>query len=82
LELRLGYPLNHHARVFVGYDVLYWTEVARPGEQISHSVNLTQNAVLDPTGVGKLVGPAQPAPFLKHSDFWAQGLNVGIEFRY
>jgi len=32
--------------------------------------------------VAKLVGPAQPAPLFVRSDFWAQGINVGLEFRY
>jgi hypothetical protein len=70
LELKCGYALNQRSRVFVGYDLLYWSQVVRPGNQISHQVNLTQNAVLDPNGLGKLVGPAQPAPLFNRSDFW------------
>jgi hypothetical protein len=56
--------------------------VLRPGNQINHNVNLSQNAVLDPNGVGTLVGPAQPAFLLNRSDFWAQGVSIGLEFRY
>jgi hypothetical protein len=82
LELKVGYAPTPRARLFAGYDFLYWSQVVRPGNQISHSVNLTQNAVLDPSGLGKLVGPAQPAPLFNRSDFWAQGLNVGLEVRY
>jgi hypothetical protein len=61
---------------------MYWNQVVRPGDQMSHSVNLTQNAVLDPNGTGKLVGPAQPAPLFNRTDFWATGLNFGVEFRF
>jgi hypothetical protein len=82
LEVKLGYEINEQTRVFVGYDVMYWDQVVRPGNQINHDVNLTQNAVLDPSGVGKLVGSAQPAPLFKRSDFWAQGISVGLEFRH
>jgi hypothetical protein len=82
LEVKLSYEINEQTRVFVGYDVMYWDQVVRPGNQINHDVNLTQNAVLDPSGVGKLVGPAQPAPLFKRSDFWAQGISVGLEFRH
>jgi Putative beta barrel porin-7 (BBP7) len=79
LELKLGYDIDPRTRVFVGYDLMYWSEVVRPGDQINHSVNLTQSPVL---GTGRLVGPAQPAPLFNHSDFWAQGINVGLEVRY
>jgi Putative beta barrel porin-7 (BBP7) len=82
LELKLAFQLTPHIRAIAGYDFLYWTQVLRPGNQINHNVNLSQNAVLDPNGVGTLVGPAQPAPLLNRSDFWAQGISFGLEFRY
>jgi hypothetical protein len=82
LELRLGYEIWPRIRASVGYDIMYWSQVVRPGNQINHSVNLSQNAILDPNGVGRLVGAAQPAPLFNHSDFWAQGLNIGLEFRF
>ena len=82
LEVKLGYDLTPHIRVFGGYELMYWTRVVRPGDQINHTVNLTQNAVLDPNGTGTLVGPAQPATLFGRSDFWAQGINFGVEVRY
>jgi hypothetical protein len=82
LELKLAYQVTQRIRAFVGYDIMYWNQVLRPGSQINHNVNLSQNAVLDPNGAGILVGPAQPSPLFIRSDFWAQGINVGVEFRY
>jgi hypothetical protein len=82
LDVTVGYDITPRARVFAGYDILYWTGVVRPGNQIDHAVNLSQNAVLDPNGVGKLVGPARPAPLSDRSDFWAQGLHAGVEIRF
>ena len=82
LEVKLGYELTHRARLIVGYDIIYWNRVVRPGNQIDHNVNLSQNAVLDPNGSGTLVGPAKPVPLFNRGDFWAQGVNVGVEFRY
>jgi hypothetical protein len=82
LELKLVGQLTRRIQVFAGYDFMYWTQVLRPGNQINHNVNLSQNAVLDPNGVGTLVGPAQPALILNRSDFWAQGINLGLELRY
>jgi hypothetical protein len=82
LELKVGYDLSPRTRVFAGYDILYWNQVVRPGNQINRTVNLTQNAVLDPNGVGRLVGPAQPAPLSDRSGFWAHGINIGLEYRF
>ena len=54
--------------------------MVRPGEQIDVAVNSTQV----PTSVlfGPLTGPARPAFNFRQSDFWAQGLNLGLEFRF
>ncbi|HEY1375827.1 MAG TPA: BBP7 family outer membrane beta-barrel protein [Gemmataceae bacterium] len=82
LEVKLGYDLTPRARIFAGYDVLYWTQVVRPGNQISHAVNLSQNAVLDPAGAGVLVGPAQPALLFNRSSFWAQGITFGLSVSF
>ena len=82
LELKLAYEITRQARLVFGYDIIYWSHVVRPGNQIDHNVNLSQNAVLDPNGAGTLVGRAQPVPLFNRGDFWAQGVNVGVEFRY
>ncbi len=82
LEIKLGYAFDQRTRAFVGYDVMYWSRVVRPGNQIDRNVNLSQNAVLDPNGAGVLVGPAQPAPLFNRSDFWAQGVTFGVEFLF
>jgi hypothetical protein len=77
--LTLGYQAGHHCRFFFGYDFLYWTKVARPGDQI--------NPTLDPAQVPSLtnqLNPAavQPQALFVTRDFWAQGVNVGLEVRY
>ena len=46
-------------------------------EQIDLAVNTSQ----PPLG-GGLVGPARPAFSFRDSDFWAQGVSFGVEFRY
>jgi hypothetical protein len=75
-QLRIGYQLRPHILATVGYDVLYWNQVVRPGSQIDRSVNPTQ------TLGGALVGPASPAPQFNRTDFWVQGMSFGLEFRY
>ncbi len=78
--INLGYQVTDHLRLFVGYTFLYWTNVARPGDEIDRVVNPTQLPRF--AGPGGLVGPARPSFRFRDSDFWAQGLNFGLELRY
>jgi hypothetical protein len=76
----VGYHVSESLRVYLGYDLLYLSDLARPGEQIDQVVNPTQL----PTSAGPspLTGPARPFFHFVNKDIWAQGLNVGMEFRY
>jgi hypothetical protein len=74
--INVGYQLTDHCRLFLGYNLIYWTNVVRPGNQIDLVVNTAQ---LPPAMPG---GPARPAFAFHGSDFWAQGVNFGLEFRY
>jgi hypothetical protein len=74
--VNVGYQLTDHLRAFVGYDFLYLSSVVRPGNQVDFAVNSNQ---LAPPLAG---GPARPAFAFHGSDFWAQGINFGLEFRY
>ncbi len=67
LELKLGYYLTSNLRLTVGYDLIYWSRVARPGEQISTSVNP------NPTSGGT----AGPLFTFHESDLWIQGVSLG-----
>jgi hypothetical protein len=78
--LNVGYAVTRHLRLTFGYTFLYWSRVFRAGDQIDTVINPTAfNAAV---GNGSLVGPARPTFTFKDSDFWAQGLNFGAEFRY
>jgi hypothetical protein len=76
LGVNLGYQVTDHIRAFVGYNFLYWSSVVRPGSQIDPFVN--RNLIPPPLPGG----PARPAFNLNSSDFWAQGINVGLLFQY
>jgi hypothetical protein len=79
LEMKLNFVYTPRFRTFIGYDIMYWNQVVRPGNQIDRTLNLSQSAVL---GTGTLNGPASPAPLFNRTDFWAQGLSLGMEVRY
>ena len=76
LQVKVGYCLTRRLKTFVGYDFLYWSEVARAGDQIDRRINDSQ-AFGQP-----LVGSAVPALGIHRTDFIAHGLNFGVEFRY
>ena len=82
--INFGYQFTEHWRAFVGYDFLYWSKVARPGNEIDRVVNPAQVAGngLGGPGTGFPAGPARPAFTFRDSAFWAYGASAGIEFRY
>jgi hypothetical protein len=78
--VNVGYQISSSLRVFAGYSFLYLGDVLRPGDQ----VNTTVNPGLVPASpwYGTSSVPAQPSALLSRSDFWAQGINFGLAFRY
>lgn len=80
LGVRAGVQVSCNVRAFVGYSFLYWCNVARPGDQISLDINPT--LVPATGGTTPVIGPRRPAPTLLDTDFWAQGVNFGIELRF
>jgi hypothetical protein len=72
----LGYQVTDGIRAFVSYSFLYWTNVARAGDQIDLVVNSSQ---IPP---GTLNGAARPIFIRNDTNFWAQGISFGLELRY
>jgi Putative beta barrel porin-7 (BBP7) len=77
----LGYQVTNNIKVFGGYNLLYWTHVARAGEQIRRNVNGTY--ITDPT-TGTAAPVGAPAPIFKMHDelFYSYGWTGGVEFRW
>jgi hypothetical protein len=65
-QINLGYQLTPHIRALVGYNFLFLSSVARPGNQIDN--------VFD--------GVTRPAVPMSSSSFWAQGLTFSLQFNY
>jgi Putative beta barrel porin-7 (BBP7) len=80
--LNVGYQITSWASVFVGYTFLYTNNVVRPGNQMNRNINPTQSVsyVGEPPVTPQ--GPAQPSFQFNSSDFWAQGITVGLSFRF
>ena len=78
LNANLGYNVTPQLRMIVGYTLIYWSSVVRAGNQISLDVNETYI----PSGFDTPEGPARPAFAWRNTDFWAQGINVGVDYRF
>jgi hypothetical protein len=78
--LTLGYTATDHLRFTFGYSFLYLSRVVRPGEHIDLGIN--PNLAPISLTAGTPGGPARPSSVLTDSDFWAQGLSFGAEFKY
>jgi hypothetical protein len=80
IAIDLGYWVTPHIRLEAGYQFLYWSQVARPGDEIDTTVNPAQ-VPRDPR-FGNGLGDARPAFQFHQSDFWAQGFHFGVLFQY
>ncbi|HZY83257.1 MAG TPA: BBP7 family outer membrane beta-barrel protein [Gemmataceae bacterium] len=65
-QLNVGYQLTPCLRAQVGYDFLYLSNVARPGNQIDNTYD----------------GVTHPLVPLASSSFWAQGLTLGLQLNF
>jgi hypothetical protein len=82
LGANLGYQITPRVSIFAGYTFLYVNSVVRPGNQIDRTLNATQTTAFTENPSPTPEGPARPTFKFKTSDFWAQGLNVGLAFRF
>ena len=80
-EINVGYLVTPHLRAFIGYDILYWNNVARPGGQIDRNLDVTQIPNFLQAGAGA-PGKTQPSAPRDSTDIWVQGVTFGLEFRF
>jgi hypothetical protein len=66
VQLQAGYQITRMLRGVIGYDFLYLTSVARPGNQIDNNYD----------------GVSHPLVPLASSSFWAQGLTFRLQFSF
>jgi hypothetical protein len=75
LGMTLGYKLNPCWRVTAGYSFIYWSRVARAGDQI----DLDINPDLFPPEQQVVTTHLRPEFNMNYTDFWAQGFTLGLE---
>ena len=77
-QIKLGYDITPAVKLIVGYDFLYWSNVVRPTDQIDRNLVKGQFYQEDPFSTSH----AYPQRLDKTTDFYAQGLSVGLQARF
>ena len=75
---RVGYQVTPRLQVFAGYTLLYWADVLRAGNE----VDLVVNPTLLPGSPVPPTGAQRPMPLLNNTKFWAQGIDLGLQFNF
>ncbi len=78
IDLNIGYQLTDQLRLIGGYTFIYWSNVVRPGDQISRDLNTDQL----PPPITPSTGALRPEFNFVTTDYWVQGLNFGAEYRW
>jgi hypothetical protein len=79
LGITAGYNVTDRLKLVGGYTFVYWSRVVRPGDQIDLEVNPELLPFTTTPGDGL---PARPQFVFRDTDFWAHGINAGIEYMW
>jgi hypothetical protein len=74
----LGYQVTPNLRATVGYTFMYWSNVVRPGDQVDLDVNTANLPFSGTTNTAAV----RPAFQFNETDYWAQGISFGGEYRW
>jgi Putative beta barrel porin-7 (BBP7) len=79
IGINVGYQVTPNCSVFAGYSCIYWTNVIRPGHEIDPVLDINR---IPNFGAAPAASQLRPAMLFSQTDFWAQGVNVGIRFSW
>lgn len=79
LNFTCAWHWTENIRSTFGFNFLYINSVMRPGDQLQFNSSNTQ---INISGTQNNVATVQPAFVPKDTNFWAQGVTCGLEFRY
>jgi len=77
--LKVGYAVTPRITCSLGYDFLWWSSVARAGDQIPRIISDTQ---IPTSPAFMFPGRFQPLPQQNPSDFYLHGLTASVEWRF
>ena len=76
LGVNFEYLITRRLSATFGYTVIYWSRVARPGDQVDLNLNPSQ---FPP---GQLSGAAAPQFQNVTTNFWLQGITAGLKYQF
>src|SRR5262249_11660613 len=79
LGIRVGCQISPCLGVSFGYSFLFWNNVVRPGALVDRTVE--PGLVPTDRAFGTATG-TRPAFVFRSSDYWAQGLEFGLDWRF
>jgi hypothetical protein len=80
--LNLGYHITPNLRVFVGYNFLYLSSVLRPGNVIDPNLDAARIPNFAVPGSPAPLAVPRPVPQMTTTDFFAQGINFGLQWTW
>ena len=78
--INFGYWVTPNLKLYAGYNLLYWSNVVRPGDQIDRVVDVTL-VPNPPAGVASS-GLNRPQPTFKQTDLLVNGIQFGVAWRW
>jgi hypothetical protein len=78
--VKFGFRFGDSGRVYVGYSFLYLSDAVRPGDQVDRTLHPNQVPLV--SGAAPVFSGDRPSRLFNRSDFWTQGLIIGLETRY
>jgi hypothetical protein len=81
-NINLGYQILKWLNLQIGYTFLYVNKLTWASNQIDRRLNPTQAPAITSIPSTTVQGERRPKPLFKTEQFWAQGLNVGLEFNF
>lgn len=83
LGFRIGYQITPNLRAHVGYNIIWLSAAARPGQAIDPTVNDTNvRFIANPTNNQSNAQSPAFSWTRASGDFWAQGLTLGVTGSY
>jgi len=81
-DLKSSYPVMDHLTLTGTFSALYWSRIARPGQQVDRQLDITQipNFPLNPGAVP--TGLGRPAVPFNQSSLWVIGASFGVEVKW
>jgi hypothetical protein len=80
LDVSGGVRLTNWCGLYVGYSIIYWSDVVRPADQVDRELDTSEIPNFPhPSAPTGLRSPHNP---FKSAEFFAQGVNLGVEFHW